>query len=131
MSDKNSRTAIRWIHELIPEATEIDFSNTTVSVGEGLYRVASRLGIVDPNFDSCQGKDSIGYLKIQAFARTAYPQYPIKIEDPMIWTGTTTEEGRGGYCLPAQPRCEGCLFETFCPKLCIDFDPSKKGLRGG
>jgi hypothetical protein len=131
MSDKNSRMAIRWIHELIPEATEIDFSNTTVSVGEGLYRVASRLGIVDPNFDFCQGKDSIGYLKIQAFARTAYPQCPMKIEDPMIWTGTTTEEGGGGYCLPAQPRCEGCLFETFCPKLYIDFDPSKKGLRGG
>jgi hypothetical protein len=131
MSDKNSRMAMRWIHELIPETTEIDFSNTAVSVGESLYRVTSRLGVVDPNLHFCQGKDSIGHLKIQTFARTAYPQYPIKIEDPMIWTGTTPEEGGGGYCLPAQPRCEGCLFETFCPKLYIGFDPSKKGLGGG
>jgi hypothetical protein len=130
MSEKNSRMAIRWIQELIPEAVEIDFSNEPLSIGESLYRVSCRLGVVDPHFDYYQEKDSIGRLKIQAFARVAYPHYPIKIEEPMTRAGTM-EEGGGGYCLPIQPRCEGCLFETFCPRLYIDFNPSEKGLKGG
>jgi hypothetical protein len=130
MSEKNSRMAIQWIQELISEAVEIDFSNKPLSIGESFYRVCCRLGVVDPHFDYYQGKDSIGHLKIQAFARVAYPHYPMKIEEPMTWAGTL-EEGGGGYCLPIQPRCEGCLFETFCPRLYIDFNPSEKGLKGG
>jgi hypothetical protein len=130
MGDKNSRMAIRCIHELIPEAVEIDFSETSVSVGESLYRVGSRLGVVDPHFDYYRGKNSIGDLKIQTFAKTAYPQNPMKIEDPMTWVGMMKEEGGGGYCLPIQPRCEGCLFETFCPKLQVDYNPSEKGMGG-
>jgi hypothetical protein len=131
MSDKNSRMAIRWIHELIPETVEIDFSNSPISIGEGLYRVSSRLGITDPHFDDYQGKNSIGHLKIQAFARAAYPRYPIRVEDPMTWVGIGEEEGGGGYCLPVEPRCEACLFEKFCPRLFVDIDPSEKGLSGG
>jgi hypothetical protein len=129
MSDRNSRMAIRWIHELIPDVIEIDFSNTPISVGESLYRVGSRLGVVDPHFDYYQGKNSIGDLKIQAFAKAAYPQNPLKIEEPTTWVGMMKEEGGGGYCLPTQPHCEGCLFEAFCPRLYFDFNPSEKGMR--
>ena len=130
MSDKNSRMAIRWIHELIPDMIEIDFSNTPLSIAESLYRVGSRLGVVDPYFDYCQGKNSTGDLKIQAFAKAVYPQHPMKIEEPMTWVGMMKEEGGGGYCLPTQPQCAGCLFETFCPRLHLDFNPSEKGMRG-
>jgi hypothetical protein len=128
MSDKNSRVSIRWIHELIPDIIQIDFSNTFINIGENLYRVASRLGVVDPHFDYYQGRNSIGDLKIQSFAKTIFHRYPIKIEEPMTWVGRKEEEG--GYCLPTQPRCEGCLFETFCPRLYFHFNPSGKGMRG-
>ena len=129
MSDRNSRMAIRWIHEFIPDVIGIDFTNTPISVGESLYRVSSRLGVVDPHFDYYQGKNSIGDLKIQAFAKAAYPQNPLRIEDPTTWVGMMKEEGGGGYCLSTQPHCEGCLFEGFCPRLYFDFNPSEKGMR--
>lgn len=130
MSDTNSRMAIRWIHELIPELIEIDFSNLSLSIGESLYRVGSRLGVVDPYFDYCQGKNSTGDLKIQTFAKAVYPQHPMKIEEPMTWVGMTEEDRGGGYCLLTQPRCAGCLFESFCPRLHLDFNPSEKGMKG-
>jgi len=126
MSEKNSRLAVRWMKELIPDVIEIDFSSTLISIGESLYRVASRLGVVDPYFDYYQGRDSMGDIKIQSFAKEAFPDDPIKIEEPMNWVG---REERG-YCFPTQPRCEGCLFETFCPKLYFLFNPSEKGMRG-
>jgi hypothetical protein len=129
MSDKNSHLAIRWIQELIPDVVEIDSSMITVSVGESLYRVGSRLGVVDPHFDPYQGKNSIGDVKIQAFGRMAFPQSPWKIEEPMAWLGLEKEQGGGGHCLPTQPYCEGCLFETFCSKLYPDLNPSEKGMR--
>src|SRR4030042_1670838 len=99
----------------------------TIFIGESLYRVASRLGIVDPHFDTYQGRNSMGDIKIQSFAKIAFPQNPVKIEEPMSWMGR--EEERGGHCFPIQPRCEGCLFETFCPRLYVHFNPSEKGMR--
>jgi hypothetical protein len=129
MGDRNSRMAIRWIHQLIPDEVEINGSTIPLSIGESLYRVAARLGVVDPHFDTVQGKNSIGDLKIQAFARMAFPQFPWKIEEPMSWLGNETEEGGAGHCLPTQPYCEGCLFETFCPKLYSDFNPAEKGMK--
>ncbi|HUL36037.1 MAG TPA: hypothetical protein VLW47_00005, partial [Thermodesulfobacteriota bacterium] len=51
MGHENSGMALRWVNELIPEIVEVDFSDAAVSIGESLYRVASRLGIVDPHFD--------------------------------------------------------------------------------
>jgi hypothetical protein len=128
MGDRNSRLAIRWIHELIPKEVDIDGSTIPISIGESLYRVGARLGVVDPHFDTVQGKNSIGGLKIQAFARMAFSQFPWKIEEPMAWLGIGTEDGGAGYCLPTEPHCEGCLFETFCPKLYSDFNPSEKGM---
>jgi hypothetical protein len=127
MSDKNSRLSTRWMHELISDVVKIDFSNTPINIGESLYRVASRLGVVNPHFDYYQGRDSIGDIKIQSFAKSTFPQSPFKIEDPMAWVGRKEE---GGHCFPTQPRCEGCLFETFCPKLYVQFNPSGKGMRG-
>ena len=127
MGHQNSRMAIRWINELIPDVVELDFSDTPITIGEGLYRVASRLGIVDPHFDYYQGRNSMGDIKIQSFAKTAFPQNPVKVEEPMAWMGRGEE--RGGHCFPVQPRCEGCLFEAFCPRLYIYFNPSEKGMR--
>jgi hypothetical protein len=126
MSDKNSRLSIRWMHQFLPEVVRIDFSNTLIHIEESLYRVASRLGVVDPYFDYYRGRDSIGNLKIQTFAKTTFPQYPSRIEEPMTWVGREEEEG--GHCFPTQPRCEGCLFEAFCPKLYFHFDPSGRGM---
>jgi hypothetical protein len=127
MGQRNSRTAIRWFKELVPDLIEVDFSDTPVSVGEGFYRVAARLGIVDPHFDHYQGRNSMADVKIQSFARMAFPRNPLEIEEPMDWMGR--EEDGGGHCLPVQPKCEGCLFEAFCPKLYAQFNPSEKGMR--
>jgi hypothetical protein len=124
---QNSRMAMRWINELIPDVVEVDFSDTPIILGEGLYRVASRLGIVDPHFDYYQGRNSMGEIKIQSFAKTAFPENPLKVEEPMAWMGRREEEG--GHCFPIHPSCGGCLFETFCPRLYIDFNPSEKGMK--
>jgi hypothetical protein len=128
MGPQNSRMAIRWINELISDAVEIDFSDTRVTIGEGLYRVASRLGIVNPHLDYSEGGNSAGDTKIQTFAITAFPDHPAKVEKPMALMGGPEEQG--GHCFPVQPWCEGCLFKIFCPKLYLDFNPSEQGMRG-
>ncbi len=127
MGIQNSRMAIQWIGELLPDVVKIDFSNATVIVGEELYRVAARLGIVDPVQDYYHGTNSMGFTKIQSFAREVFPYNPIQVEKPMTWMGD--REDQGGHCFPIQPRCDGCLFKTFCPRLCLDFNPSEKGMR--
>jgi len=127
MGIRNSRMAIRWISELMPDIAEIDFSSTPIAIGGGLYRVAARLGIVDPHMDYYNGKNLVGDTKIQSFAMKAFPRNPVRIEKPMMWVGDGEE--RGGHCFPVQPWCNGCLFETFCARLYLDFDPSEKGLR--
>ena len=127
MGHQNSRMAIRWINELIPDVVEVDFSGTPISIDEGLYRVASRLGIVDPHFDCYQDRNSMGEIKIQSFAKTAYPENPLRVEEPMVCMGRREENG--GHCFPTQPRCEACLFETFCQRLYMDFNPSEKGMK--
>jgi hypothetical protein len=119
--------AIRWINELIPDVVEIDLSNAPITIGEGLYRVAARLGIVDPHLDYYQGRNSIADTKIRSFAIAAFPHNPVKVEKPMNWMGGGEE--RGGHCFPIQPWCDGCLFKTFCPRLYLDFNPSEKGMR--
>jgi hypothetical protein len=125
MGSQNSRMAIRWINELIPGTVEIDFSAAPITIGGSLYRVAARLGIVDPHVDYYQGRDSMADTKIQAFAIMAFPHNPVKVEKPMSWMGGGEEQG--GHCFPVQPWCEGCLFKTFCPRLYLDFDPSTEG----
>jgi len=127
MGNQNSPMAIRWINELIPDVVEIDLSNAPITIGEGLYRVAARLGIVDPHLDYYQGRNSIADTKIRSFAIAAFPHNPVKVEKPMSWMGGGEE--RGGHCFPIQPWCDGCLFKTFCPRLYLDFNPSEKGMR--
>jgi hypothetical protein len=127
MGPENSRKAVRWISELARDAVEVDFSGAFVTVGKGLYRVASRLGVVDPQLDRYEGPDSRGDAKIQSFAGAAFPDNPGKIEEPMACMGRGEEQG--GHCFPIQPWCDGCLFETFCSRLCVDFDPSENGMK--
>jgi hypothetical protein len=127
MGYQNSQKAIQWINELVPDVVEVDLSNSLISVGESLYRVASRLGIVDPDFDFYQGRHSPGDIKIQSFAKMGFPHNPMRAEKPMALMGRVEEHG--GHCLTTQPQCKGCLFEAFCPKLYIHFDPSGKGIR--
>lgn len=124
MTAKNSRWAIRTIHYWIPGFVP-DISEMTVDIQEELYRVSSRLGVVHPLFDAYQGKHSMGEIKIQAFAKAAFPNDPLKIEGPMNLIGS---KGENGYCLPTQPLCSQCPFEGFCGKLFLDFDPSEKGI---
>jgi hypothetical protein len=127
MGHQNSRKAIHWINELIRDVVEVDSSDIPITIGKGLYRVASRLGIVDYRSDYYEGRNSMGDIKIQSFAKAAFPQNPRKVEEPMAWMGRGEEQG--GHCFPIQPWCEGCLFETFCPRLCVHFDPSENGMR--
>jgi hypothetical protein len=124
MTDRNSRWAIRFIHERFPGPT-IDISKMDVEISEGLYRVASRLGVINPLFDYYRGSPSAGGRKIQSFAGSAFPEWPGKIEEPMRRLGIEEE---GGLCLPAGPRCQHCPFETFCPKCAVEFDPAEKGM---
>ncbi len=127
MGSQNSRKAIQWTNALIPDVLEVDFSCTAVTVGKGLYRVASRLGVVDPHVDLYEDPHSTADAKIQSFAKAVFPENPRKVEEPMASMGRGEEQG--GHCFPIQPWCEGCLFEAFCPKLCVDFDPSENGMK--
>jgi hypothetical protein len=124
MSEKSSRKSVRWISDLVPSVVEIDLETLSVSINKELYRVACRLGVVDPHFDFYQGRNSMGDRKIQAFALSAFPKAPARVEDPMSSIGGT----EGGHCLPNGPRCLDCLFEAFCQKLFLHFDPSEKGM---
>jgi len=125
MSIQTSRRASRWINELTPEITTIDFSRAPVIIGETLYRVATRLGVVDPQLDAYQDVAAMGYTKIQVFAKRAFPEDPVRIEEPMTHVGM---DGREGHCFPTRPQCDGCLFEGFCPKLHIPAAPLEKGM---
>lgn len=126
MSPENSRKTAQRIRALLPDAVAVDLSEVPVTVGEGLYRVASRLGVVDPQFDVLGDQDSMGSRKIQAFAETAFPQDPARVEEPMASVGRGDDRG---FCLPVHPRCAGCLFDAFCSKQHVDFDPSERGMR--
>jgi len=128
MSPETSRRAVRWIQRFRIEGIEIDSSQASIFLGGPLYRVAARLGVVDPQFDCYEGPNSMGDVKIQAFARTAFPEDPLRVEEPMNWLGMGTPED-GGACTPISPRCEGCLFSGFCPRHFLHLDPSEKGMR--
>lgn len=125
MGLSNSRWMVRILQKWIPDKIQIDFSDSNVVIGEGLYRVASRLGIVNPFFDFYQGRNSMGDLKIQSFAKTVFPENPMRIEEPMEQLG---REGKEGHCFPTEPNCRGCMFESFCPKFYTEINPSEKGM---
>ena len=124
---KTSRLAVRWLDEIVEELS-IDMRNYHIPIDRNIYRVTSRLGIIDPYKD----KYWIGYNGgradelIQQFARTIFPDNPGLIDEP-IWC-----EGRrwrdGGHCNSKNPIHTGCLFEEICPKLHCDIDPVKHGM---
>jgi endonuclease III len=125
MGPKTGRLAVRWLHELIPDIISINMVSALVPIDTLLYRVAARLGILNPFKDRYSGKNSIADQKIQRFAKMAFPKYPVKIDEPMWRMGRSPR--KGGHCYPTNPSCHGCLFEGFCPRLYKDFDPSAKG----
>lgn len=124
MTARNSRWAIRFMHQFIPEV-RVDLSTMEIEVNESLYRVASRLGVINPLFDYYQGKNSMADVKIQSFARSAFPEDPGRIEDPLNLIGA---ENQNGPCAPTEPSCQDCPFGSFCWKLSIGFNPPEKGM---
>ncbi len=124
MTAQNSRWTIRVLRARFPEIG-IDLSTMGIEVNDGIYRILSRLGVIHPLFDYYQGKHSRGDRKIQAFAQSVYSDDPVKIEEPLTRLG---HEGERGVCLPQNPQCPSCPFESFCPKLYLGFNPSEKGM---
>jgi hypothetical protein len=122
---KTSRLAVRWLHELVPEL-DIDLSDFTIPVDVLVYRVASRLGIIDPNVDTYTGADSTADRKIQSFAKTLFPDDPWFLDEALWSTGR--QPARGGHCYPTAPHCPGCLFDAVCLKQYTDLDPSNVGM---
>ena len=78
MSHQNSRMAVQWINELIPDVVTVNFSNSLIIVEEDLYRVSSRLGIVDPYFDSYQGERLDRRQENSSFFESGFPKKSFK-----------------------------------------------------
>jgi len=91
-----------------------------------VYRLACRLGIIDPNIDKYYGEDSPADLKIQSFAKQVFPDKPYLLDEPLWSTGR--QAIRGGHCFPRNPRCKGCLFQSICRKRFLDIDPANLGM---
>jgi hypothetical protein len=122
---KTSRLAVRWLYELIPELN-IDISDYKIPIDKLVYRVASRLGIIDPTTENYSGDGSPADLKIQAFAKQAFPANAWYLDEPLWSTGR--QVSRGGHCYPTNPNHAGCIFEDICPKHYPDTDPSERGM---
>lgn len=120
MDAKTSRVAVKLLLELVPDIVSIDVQEARVPIDRLVYRVACRLGIVDPETDALGSP--MADRKIQEFAKLAFPEEPLRIDELMWSVGRS--RGYGGYCYPTDPQCEGCLFGAFCPKLYRDRDPS-------
>lgn len=123
MGVKTSRLAVRLLHELVPDLVSIDVSGARVPIDALVYRLTCRLGIIDPETEKLEspGTDR----KLQQFAELAFPGDPLRVDEPMWQMARSRREG--GHCYPTDPECVGCLFETFCPKLYRDRDPSRMG----
>ena len=120
MGEKTRRLALRWIHDLIPEVS-IDMSSASVPVDRLLYRVAARLGVLDPESQSYTGAGSPADVAVQAFARRISPENPCIIDEP-CWMMARQ------YCRAVSPECErGCIFHRMCSKTFCDRDPVEIG----
>jgi putative addiction module CopG family antidote len=119
--DKTTRLAVRWLSELVPEL-KIDMSDSEVPVDTLVFRVAARLGIVDPSRERYWGAASPAARKIQEFAKQTFPENPSRLDEPMWMMGR--EFKNGGYCFPTRPYCDhGCIFSTVCPRHFYEQDP--------
>lgn len=123
MGMKTSRLAVRLLHELVPDLVSIDVSEARVPIDRLVHRLACRLGVIDPETEKL---DSPGTdRRMQQFAELTFPARPLRVDEPMWQMARSRREG--GHCYPTDPNCLGCLFETFCPKLYRDRDPSTIG----
>ena len=123
---KTSRLAVRWLYELV-NYLEIDMRNYKIPVDSLVYRVASRLGVIDPNVDKYYGNSSPADLKIQRFVQGLFPEKPWIMDEP-LWAAGRRKE-KGGHCFPTNPSCEGCIFDSICPKKFADFAPESVGMQ--
>jgi hypothetical protein len=117
---KTSRLAVRWLHELV-HALDIDMSDFTIPVDVLVYRVASRLGIIDPNVDTYTRAGSPADRKIQSFAKALFPDNPWFLDEALWSTGR--QKVQGGHCYPISPQCHGCIFYEVCPKHYANVNP--------
>lgn len=116
---KTSRLAVRWLHELVPYLN-IDMTNYKIPIDSLVFRVTSRIGIIDPNEDPYYGKNSPADNKIQAFVKKIAPNRPYILDEPLWATGRRAKDG--GHCFPTEPDCFGCYFDTICQKRYLDTD---------
>ena len=119
---KTVRLATRWLHELVP-TLRIDMRSYKIPVDSLIYRVSCRLGIIDPKTDKYFGEDSPADLKIQAFVKQIFPDKPYILDEPLWSTGRRAIDG--GHCFPQNPNCNGCLFESICPRNYVKINPAK------
>lgn len=122
---KTARLAVRWISEIVSDI-EVDMADSEVPVDSLVFRVAARLGLLDPDRERYWGPRSPGHEAIQAVARKLFPHNPSLMDEPIWMMGR--RRGDGGFCSPTEPNCDqGCLFSSFCPRLSPQDDPVSIG----
>jgi len=113
------------MHELVSDL-EIDMANFRIPIDSLVYRVSSRLGIIDPRIDKYYGENSPADLKIQSFVKRIAPEEPYILDEPLWSTGRMKRDG--GHCFPTGPECKGCIFENVCQKKFLDVEPETLGM---
>jgi hypothetical protein len=122
---KTARLAVRWLAEMVPEIN-VDMADSQVPVDSLVYRVAARLGLLDPERDKYAGPGSPGHRRIQEIAQQLFPPNPSLMDEPLWMAGRRARNG--GFCHPTKPACDhGCMFASFCPRLWPATDPSVVG----
>lgn len=125
LGTKTARLAVRWLHELV-SSVKIDMLTYKIPIDSLVYRVWSRLGIIDPRVDKYLGENSPADVKVQAFVSKVFPQKPWLLDEPLWSTGRQPD--KGGHCFPRNPNCDGCLFQSVCRRRFLDADPSSLGM---
>ena len=125
LGTKTSRLAVRWLHEQVPAIT-IDMRTYKIPIDKLVYRVSSRLGIIDPYNDQYFGNDSPADIKIQSFVKKVFPESPWMMDEPLWSVGRISS--KGGHCYPSNTNCCNCMFEKLCAKKFRDVTPEKIGM---
>jgi hypothetical protein len=113
LADKTSRLAVRWLHEQVPAIT-IDMRTYKIPIDKLVYRVSSRLGIIDPHNDPYFGNDSPADVKIQSFVKTVFPESPWMMDEPLWSVGRISS--KGGHCYPSNTNCWNCCLKSYVPR---------------
>jgi endonuclease III len=125
LGTKTARLAVRWLHELV-SSVKIEMLTYRIPIDSLVYRVCSRLGIIDPHIEKYSGENSPADVKVQAYVSKVFPQKPWLLDEPLWSTGRQPD--KGGHCFPKNPNCNGCLFESICRRRFLDADPSSLGM---